>query len=149
MVKVKSVKPKLNYSINANATFIENAVVRNVVQISDAFNSRKNETRFVNLNGVYRVNANHSISKQFGNRKYNLALNGNTIRAAGSQPKVSNSRGVAETRRGRTERRGRREIDCRKAAPKEEQVGRSCESTGSEHMPAGAGWEPSNRAVAR
>lgn len=69
---------KLNYSINANATFIENAVVRNVVQISDAFNSRKNETRFVNLNGVYRVNANHSISKQFGNRKYNLALNGNT-----------------------------------------------------------------------
>ncbi|RZJ82106.1 MAG: TonB-dependent receptor, partial [Flavobacterium sp.] len=68
---------KLNYSVNANATFIENSVVRNVVQISDAFNSRKNETRFVNLNGVYRINANHSISKQFGDRKYNLSLNGN------------------------------------------------------------------------
>lgn len=68
---------KLNYSVNTNATFIENSVVRNVVQISDAFNSRKNETRFVNLNGVYRINANHSISKQFGDRKYNLSLNGN------------------------------------------------------------------------
>ncbi|TKB97193.1 TonB-dependent receptor [Pedobacter cryotolerans] len=68
---------KLNYSVNANATFIENSVVRNVVQISDAFNSRKNETRFVNLNGVYRINTNHSISKQFGDRKYNLSLNGN------------------------------------------------------------------------
>ncbi|RZL47648.1 MAG: TonB-dependent receptor [Pedobacter sp.] len=68
---------KLNYSVNANATFIENSVVRNVVQITDAYNSRKNETRYVNIAGVYRVNGNYSISKQLDNRKYNLTLNGN------------------------------------------------------------------------
>jgi len=68
---------KLNYSVNANATFIENSVVRNVVQILDAYNSKKNETRYVNINGVYRVNGNYSISKQLDNRKYNLTLNGN------------------------------------------------------------------------
>ncbi|MFD0942154.1 TonB-dependent receptor [Pedobacter boryungensis] len=68
---------KLNYSVNANATFIENSVVRNVVQIIDAYNSKKNETRYVNINGVYRINGNYSISKQLDNRKYNLTLNGN------------------------------------------------------------------------
>lgn len=68
---------KLNYSINANATFVENSVVRNTVQIADAYNSLKNETRYINIAGVYRINANYSISKQLSNRKYNLAYNGN------------------------------------------------------------------------
>ncbi len=68
---------KLNYSVNANATFVENSVVRNIVQIADAYNSLKNETRFININGVYRINANYSINKQLSNRKYNLAYNGN------------------------------------------------------------------------
>lgn len=68
---------KLNYSLNTNVSFIENSVVRNIVQIADAYNSLKNETRFVNINGVYRINANYSVSKQLSNRKYNLAYNGN------------------------------------------------------------------------
>ena len=68
---------RLNYSLNMNASFIDNAVVRNVVQIQDAYNSLKNETRYTNINGTYRINGNYSISKQLNNRKYNLSLSGN------------------------------------------------------------------------
>ncbi len=70
---------KLNYSINMNASFTDNAVVRNVVQIADSYNSLKNETRYVNIDGVYRINGNYSISKQLDNRKYNLSLSGNVM----------------------------------------------------------------------
>jgi Outer membrane protein beta-barrel family/CarboxypepD_reg-like domain len=69
---------KLNYSVNLNASFIDNSVVRNVVQL---FNSNgqleKNETRYTNMNGAYRIGGNYSISKQLNNRKYNLAFSGN------------------------------------------------------------------------
>ncbi|RZK50349.1 MAG: TonB-dependent receptor [Pedobacter sp.] len=68
---------KLNYSINVNTSFTENAVVRNVVQVADAYNSLKNETYFVNMNGNYRGSMNYSVSKQFNNRKYNLSYSGN------------------------------------------------------------------------
>jgi hypothetical protein len=68
---------KLNYSVNMNATFTDNSVARNVVEIPDAYGSIKYETRYVNLAGVYRVNGNYSISKQLSNRKYNLSLSGN------------------------------------------------------------------------
>ncbi len=67
---------KLNYSLNINSSFIENAIVRNVVQVADAYNSLKNEIYFVNINGNYRFSGNYSISKQFNNRKYNLNYNG-------------------------------------------------------------------------
>ncbi|MBC7615010.1 MAG: outer membrane beta-barrel protein [Pedobacter sp.] len=70
---------KLNYSVNLTASFTDNAVVRNVVQIADSYSSLKNETRYVNINGVYRVNGNYSISKQLDDRKYNLSLSGNVI----------------------------------------------------------------------
>lgn len=70
---------KLNYSLNMNATFIDNSVVRNTVQIADAYNSLKNETRYININGVYRINGNYSISKQLNNRKYNLSYSGNVL----------------------------------------------------------------------
>jgi hypothetical protein len=33
---------------------------------------------------------------------------------------------------------GKVEIDCRKAAPKEERVGRSCESTDKDRLPQGS-----------
>ena len=50
-----------------------------------------------------------------------------------SSPKGETSRGSANQhclpQAARSEIIERREIDCRKAAPKEEQVGRSCEST--------------------
>jgi uncharacterized membrane protein YgcG len=68
---------KLNYSVSVNTSFTQNSVVRNVVQIKDAYNSLKNETRYINIDGAYRINGNYSISKQLDNRKYNLSLNGN------------------------------------------------------------------------
>lgn len=67
---------KLNYSVNVNASFIDNAVVRNAVQIvQDSI--RVYETRFQNASGVYNVGGNYSVSKQLSDRKYNLAINGN------------------------------------------------------------------------
>lgn len=68
---------KLNYSVNANATFVDNSVIRNRVRIADSYGSYKYETRFLNMDGAYRVGGNYSVSKQLNNRKYNLALNGN------------------------------------------------------------------------
>ncbi|SOD15514.1 outer membrane beta-barrel protein [Pedobacter xixiisoli] len=69
---------KLNYSVNANGTLIDNSVVSNMVQIFNNNNELlRNETRYVNMNGGYRVGGNYSINKQLNNRKYNLALSGN------------------------------------------------------------------------
>lgn len=66
---------KINYSVNLNAAFIDNSVVRNTVQIiQDGITAY--ETRFVNMSGVYRVGGNYSISKQLSDRKYNLSLSG-------------------------------------------------------------------------
>lgn len=70
---------KLNYSVNVNASFTNNAVARNTVQIADAYGSLKNETRYINIDGVYRVNSNYSISKQLADRKYNLSFSGNVM----------------------------------------------------------------------
>ncbi len=69
---------KLNYSLNTNATFTDNSVVRNVVQVFNSNNQLiRNETHYLNMNGAYRLGANYSISKQLNNRKYNLAFSGN------------------------------------------------------------------------
>ena len=42
--------------------------------------------------------------------------------------------------KGESRPSGKVEIDCRKAAPKEEQVGRACESTERERTHASGGW---------
>ncbi|RZM27885.1 MAG: TonB-dependent receptor [Pedobacter sp.] len=68
---------KLNLSANVNTSFINNQIVSNTVQIRDNFNTFKNETRYVNLSGIYTVNGNYNIAKQLADRKYNLSLIGN------------------------------------------------------------------------
>ncbi|SFH36883.1 outer membrane beta-barrel protein [Pedobacter insulae] len=66
---------KLNYSVNMNATFVNNAVVRNSVEIiQDGITVY--ETRYLNMSGVYRVGGNYSINKQLADRKYNLSFKG-------------------------------------------------------------------------
>ncbi|MGY4384769.1 hypothetical protein ACVWYN_001803 [Pedobacter sp. UYP24] len=78
---------KVNYSLNLNANFTDNAVIRNNVLIPDYSVTPvpgKNqplitETRFVNVNGVYSLNGRYAISKQLNNRKYNLAFRGNVF----------------------------------------------------------------------
>ncbi|WP_256006964.1 outer membrane beta-barrel protein [Pedobacter deserti] len=70
---------KLNYSVNANLSFTDNAVVQNRVDTNNTINGkpvRVIETRFINMDGVYRVGGNYNISKQLSNRRYNLQLNG-------------------------------------------------------------------------
>lgn len=75
---------KLNYSVNMNFSFTDNAVIRNSTNIIDPnivvqpgqSPVRITETRFQNINGVYRIGGNYAINKQLDNRKYNLALSG-------------------------------------------------------------------------
>lgn len=72
---------KLNLSLNANGSYTENAVIRNIESVNNTdpnvpVGSKINETRFLNVSGVYRLGGNYNISKQLNNRKYNLQLNG-------------------------------------------------------------------------
>jgi len=71
---------KLNLSLNANGSYTENAVIRNVETVDNPDpnlpGSKINETHFLNVSGVYRLTGNYNISKQLSNRKYNLQLNG-------------------------------------------------------------------------
>ncbi|MCD0489314.1 outer membrane beta-barrel protein [Pedobacter sp. MC2016-14] len=67
---------KLNLSFNGTGAYTKNAVIRNLVEVRDIDGASLNETRFVNVNGVYRLTGNYNISKQLSDRKYNLQLNG-------------------------------------------------------------------------
>lgn len=71
---------KLNLSFNINALLYENQVANNIIQvtepISSTLNKTINEINFVNLQGDKTFTGNYSISKQFDDRDYNLALNG-------------------------------------------------------------------------
>lgn len=69
---------KLNLSANVTGTLVNNQIVTNAVRIPDAYNSFKNETRFVNLDGTYSIDGRYNIAKQLADRKYNLSLNGYT-----------------------------------------------------------------------
>ena len=68
---------KMNLSANVNTSIVRNQIVTNTVQIRDNLNTFRNETRFVNLSGIYTINGNYEISKQLSDRKYNLSLLGN------------------------------------------------------------------------
>jgi hypothetical protein len=68
---------KLNYDLRLRATNTENQVSNNTVQIRDIYNSLKNETRYININGNQSYNADYTIAKQLSGRKYSLALSGN------------------------------------------------------------------------
>ncbi|MEJ2879884.1 outer membrane beta-barrel protein [Pedobacter sp. GR22-6] len=75
---------KLNYSVNVNASFNQNDVISSSIDIIDPnvpvlpgqTPVRIRETRFINMDGVYRIGGNYNISKQLSNRKYNLAFSG-------------------------------------------------------------------------
>ncbi len=68
---------KLNLSANINTSLYEDQIVSNVVQVRQPeLHSLLYETHFVNISGARSVSGNYNISKQFDDRKYNLALNG-------------------------------------------------------------------------
>jgi len=75
---------KLNFNVNLNANFFDNSVIQSNAEIQDPGIILKpgdkpvyiTETRFVNMNGAYRLGGNYNVSKQLDNRKYNLAFSG-------------------------------------------------------------------------
>jgi hypothetical protein len=71
---------KLNYSLNVNASSTDNQVIKNTTEVLDPSVTESKvyirETRYLNTDGAYRINANYSISKQLNDRKYNLYLSG-------------------------------------------------------------------------
>jgi hypothetical protein len=76
---------RFNISLNANLTTTEDQVSTNVIQIhqlklvTDTAKKNRtiNEIHYVNINGSYAAVGRYNISKQLGDRRYNLALNGN------------------------------------------------------------------------
>ncbi len=75
---------KMNISINLNGSSIENQVASNVIQFVEQVsnngqttNRTINQTNYVNLNGAKSFGSRYNFSKQFGDRRYNLSLNGN------------------------------------------------------------------------
>lgn len=66
----------LNIIANANGVFIRNQIVANSIFITDAGNSLKNETHYVNLNGYYLFGSYYDISKYLEEGKYNLSMSG-------------------------------------------------------------------------
>lgn len=75
---------KMNYSVNMHASFTQNSVVNNTLDVldpnvivgPDQKSVYISETRYINVDGSYRVGGNYSISKQFSDRKYNLSFSG-------------------------------------------------------------------------
>lgn len=62
--------------INLNGNMTQNQVVSNVRLIPDTLNGFKQETRFENANGNYRLGSNYSLSLPLSRRKYNVSING-------------------------------------------------------------------------
>ena len=87
---------KLNYDLRLRSSFTENQVSNNTVQIRDVYNSLKNETRYVNINGNKTHNAEYTVSKQMSDRKYSLAFSGN-IENATRVSMSNNEMNTAET----------------------------------------------------
>lgn len=65
----------LQIGLNGNMT--QNQVVSNVILIPDTLNGLKQETRFENANGNYRLGSNYSLSLPLAKRKFTISLNGN------------------------------------------------------------------------
>ena len=63
--------------IGLNGNVVQNQVVSNVNLIPDTLGGYKQVTRFENANGNYNFGGNYSLSLPFGERKYNLAFEGN------------------------------------------------------------------------
>ena len=88
---------RLNYGINFNATLVDDAVTRNVVQVFNSNNQLlRNETRYLNMSGGYRLGSNYTISKQLNDRKYNLAFGGNASYNHGISMS-NNQKGITST----------------------------------------------------
>jgi hypothetical protein len=87
---------KFNYDLRVKSSITENQVSSNTVQIKDDFNTLKNETRYVNLNGNKSYNADYTLAKQLNNRKYSLSFTGN-VENSTRVSMSNNEKNTAET----------------------------------------------------
>lgn len=68
---------RMNISAVVTGSVTNDQVVSNTVQVEQpGLHNLLNETYYTNLSGNYAVQGNYNISKQFDDRKYNIALNG-------------------------------------------------------------------------
>ncbi|MXV14936.1 TonB-dependent receptor [Hufsiella ginkgonis] len=67
---------KLNLSLNANSSFIEDQVTTNVVEKITSPGVFRNEVRYINLGGSYQHNADYLIAKQLNDRRISLSFSG-------------------------------------------------------------------------
>jgi len=94
---------KLNFSLNANATFTSNEIgtdnvlvhlpptVHVVAGKSDTVRTTRTDTYYTNLSDAHAYVGRYNIAKQLDDRKYNLSLNGNItysygVGESGDQP---------------------------------------------------------------
>lgn len=65
------------FQVGLNGNVIQNQVVSNVILLPDTLNGLKQQTRFENANGNYRIGSNYSLSLPFAKRKYTISITGN------------------------------------------------------------------------
>lgn len=77
---------KLNFSLNANATYTDDQIEQNNIQVqlppttnakNEKVSTTRTDTYYINLGGNHAYVGRYNIAKQFDDRKYNLSLNGN------------------------------------------------------------------------
>ena len=72
-------KAGLNTSyINFSGNYVQDKIVTNVVLVKDSFNTIKQETHFLNVDGSYGLSIRYGRSQRLADGKYNLFLDGNS-----------------------------------------------------------------------
>lgn len=63
--------------VGISGTFAFNSVVSNTVFLTDTLDNLKQQTTFENVNGIYNIDANYSLSRRFLDEKLIVSWNGN------------------------------------------------------------------------
>lgn len=69
-------KTGISLQTGLNFNTVQNEIVTNVVFIPDTLNSLKQETRFENTNGNYRLGSNYALNIPFKKNKYSISYSG-------------------------------------------------------------------------
>lgn len=76
---------KLNFSLNGNATFTNQQIIQNNVNVplpttiinGKSVNTSRRDIYYLNIDGSHAYVGRYNIAKQLDDRRYNLSLNGN------------------------------------------------------------------------
>lgn len=70
-------KTGFSMMLGISGTFAFNSVVSNTIFLTDTLNNLKQQTTFENVNGIYSIGGNYSLSRRFLDEKLILSWNGN------------------------------------------------------------------------